>query len=42
MLKFADYAIINLLFKNGYSKRAIARFTNHDRETVNKVLQPRP
>jgi transposase len=39
MLKFADYAAINLLFKNGYSKRAIARLTCHDRETVNKVLQ---
>jgi hypothetical protein len=38
MLKFADYAAINLLFKNGYSKRAIAHLTNHDRETVNKVL----
>src|SRR5262245_5372253 len=38
MLKLADYAAINLLFKNGYSKRAIARLTNHDRETVNKVL----
>jgi hypothetical protein len=41
MLKFADYAAINLLFKNGYSKRAIARLTGMTGETVNKVLQPR-
>ena len=39
MLKFADYAAIKLLFKNGYSKRAIARLTRHDRETVNNGHQ---
>jgi hypothetical protein len=39
MLKSADYAAIHLLFKNGHSKRAIAHLTNHDRETVDKVLR---
>jgi transposase len=39
MLKSAHYAAINLLFENGHSKREIARLTNHDRETINKVLR---
>jgi hypothetical protein len=39
MLKSAHYAAINLLFNNGHSKRAIARFTSHDRKTVDKVLR---
>ena len=39
MLKSADYAAIHLLFKNGHSKRAIARLTNHDRNTVDKALR---
>jgi transposase len=39
MLKSAHYAAIHLLFKNGHSKRAIAHLTNHDRETVDKVLR---
>jgi transposase len=39
MLKSAHYAVINLLFNNGHSKRAIARLTSHDRKTVDKVLR---